>query len=220
MKKYRYIGREYTNVSKVEGWPSHKVNSGETIKSELSMKFMLSNQFVLVWEEVEVMMTNYNTLLERDIEKVSQTKEVLKTTVANLKESILEVKENSADEIASLESGMLTRREEVFLKLTELAKDDDKDVVSAAKAALKDLGEVEVSSGEEEDEEEDEDEEDEEEDEDEEDEEEDEDEEDEEEEDADDIDALIAEAKEFGINAMSNWKVETIKAKIAEAKNK
>jgi hypothetical protein len=48
MKRYRYIGREYTECPKIEGGPSYRVESGDTIETDLPTKVLLSNQFVLV----------------------------------------------------------------------------------------------------------------------------------------------------------------------------
>jgi len=139
MNKFRYIWREHTFVSQVEGWPSFKVKSWDTIKTELPTKFMLSNQFIMVGQEAEELSRLYSRFVDSEKSKIEMIWSKYKLFCDEFDK---QKKAKKADfDLAVEQSEILLkkRKEEYIAKLEELAADEDKDVSVQAKVFLKEI---------------------------------------------------------------------------------
>jgi len=193
MNKFRYVWPEHTMVQKSKGWPSFKIKNGETIETELDIKYMKSNRFVLLGEEVDEIVHEFEALRCSEDSLVLKEKQSLENFLDSLNEQ-KEAAEEKFEKFANLRKSILDEKSaELKLRLEELSKDDDKDIAKAAREALnKVFSEVTATTknpegSEDKDEE---------------------------------RLQLEAKAKELGINVMKNWSDEAIKNNIAKREDK
>ncbi len=126
-------------VARAEWGATYKVKHWETIKSELPVKYMLSNQFILVWEEVEHLERDYVSTSERASADMERTQNEFDAYCETAEKEMAEKEDalDSAKKLHNKTSKLKTK--EYVAKLTELASNDDKDVFKRAKDLLRGL---------------------------------------------------------------------------------
>ncbi len=142
MNKFRYIGEWTTYVKKGHSGRQEPVSKWETITTDLDVKFMLRNKFVLVLEESEQSAADYKNALDVQNGILEGAKDAHGRGVKLLKEKIAIHEKELKETEEAVALVIATAKKDYSDKLNLLLKEDDKEIVAKATKQLKELGAV------------------------------------------------------------------------------